>query len=78
MSSAVPSGDGLEAVDMYFIEPGVNLLVEVRRRVRVLAGWASCPGGCKVLTHWEAAIIPLGGTVVSSDALIGPVLSAHG
>lgn len=78
MPGAVPSSDGLEAVDMYFIEPGVDLLVEVGFGVNVLAWWASCPSGCEVLTHGEAAVVALGGTVMSSDALVRPVLGACG
>lgn len=70
MPGAVSSSDGLEAEDMYFVKPGVDLLVEIRFRVSVPAGWASRPGGCEVLTHREAAVLALRGTIMVSYALV--------
>lgn len=78
MPSAMSSSDGLEAVDTDFIEPSVDLLVKVGFGVSVGAWWASCPGGCEVLTHGEAAVNALGNMVVSSVTLVRPVLSASG
>ena len=78
MPGAVPSSDGLESVDTDFIEPRIDLLVEVWFGINVGAGGASCPGGCEVLAHGEATIVALGSTVVSSDALVRPMLSARG
>lgn len=78
MSGSVPAGNGFEAIDANFVEPGLNLLVEVRFGVRLLGWWASCPCGSEVLSYGETAIVALGSAVVSSDALIRPVLSTRG
>lgn len=74
MSCAVSACDRLEAIDADLVEPGVDLLVEVRGRVSRFGWRASGPSGCEVLPYREAADVALRRAVVRGHALVGPTL----
>lgn len=74
MAGAVSAVNRFEAEDADFVEPGVDLFVEVGLRVLGAAGRTRGPSGRDVLSHGPSQDIALGRAVVSRLTLVGPVL----